>query len=108
MQNIQISLDCKTVSLLLKSENPKPPRSMMQIWRRVKALLQMFSSVNYSHCFRVANRAADFLVSKHPDQKFVLGLFPCFCFLFWFGGFGQLIVSRQKKEKRMELLMILE
>ncbi|XP_026383439.1 uncharacterized protein LOC113278933 [Papaver somniferum] len=70
-QDIHGCLDSMTIYMLLKSENPKPPWNMMHIWRRVQDLLRKFKTVKFDHCFRETNRAADFLASKHPNQRFV-------------------------------------
>lgn len=68
---IHLSTDSMALFHLFKSKNPKPPWTLIYLWRKISFLRRQFRRVRCSHVYRETNRAADWLAAKHPNEAFV-------------------------------------
>ncbi|XP_026441507.1 uncharacterized protein LOC113340597 [Papaver somniferum] len=71
LPKVHLCVDSMTVFLLFNSPEPKPPWSLIHLWRRVSALLGKFQRVRVSYFYRETNRAADWLASQNPGWNVV-------------------------------------
>lgn len=68
---VHLAIDSMTVFNLLNTKDHDPPWNVIQIWRRVKKLKEMFIKWRVTFFYKETNRVVDFLDGLHLGRAWV-------------------------------------